>query len=220
MSRGFQYGGVPHDQGGNQRGEGLIQRVVVGTHAEGHAERGAADLADDAVGDGEPRRGPVQVLERIDGVGDIGDGPVEFLFGVAQRLADFPHEEPDHLGTFLLHVQGKSLDMLDPVGNGHGRPCAASVVISLHGSLKDHPGGILGHEGEEADGLLFETLGGPDTERGMDLLNRAVPEQHLAPGQILPLPDRLGEPKTRWDLLQRREDAIHPFHCGHGNLQV
>ncbi|MNP25128.1 hypothetical protein D3C76_1179220 [compost metagenome] len=42
----FEHHGVTHDQRRNQGGEGFVQRVVVGAHAQCHAQRRATDLAE------------------------------------------------------------------------------------------------------------------------------------------------------------------------------
>ena len=76
----LEHHGVAHDQRRDQRGEGLVQRVVVRPHAQGHAQWGATDLAEGALFQLEAAGAAVQVLEGVDGVDDVVAGAVEFLF--------------------------------------------------------------------------------------------------------------------------------------------
>ncbi len=129
--------GVPHDQRGDQRREGLVERVVERPHAEDDAERGAAHLRRDSLLDREARGRPVEVLQRLDRVADVVDRPVELLAGVGEALADLPHQEADDLLAVLPHPARKLLHAADPPLDRHRGPGAAPEVPRLHGRLED-----------------------------------------------------------------------------------
>jgi len=125
--------GVSHDQGRNQRREGLVQRIVIRPHAKHHAKRRAPDLADGALDDLKARIVVVEAAQGFDGGAHIVDGAVEFLLGIGQALGDFPHEQPHDLGAAGHHLPDEVLHAGNAVGDLHGRPDAAAAVIGLDG---------------------------------------------------------------------------------------
>src|SRR4029453_17486093 len=95
---------VAHDQRGDQRGPRLVQRVVVGPHAQDDAERRAPDLPEDALLYDEARRLPVEILDGVHGVAHVLDGAIELLLRVTLRFAVLPHEELHDLGAPWLSL--------------------------------------------------------------------------------------------------------------------
>ena len=91
--RRLEHHGVAHDEGRDQRGEGLVERIVVRSHAQHDPERGAPDLPDRAFDDQEARVAVVEFLQGVDGGADVVDGAVELLLGVRLGLADLPHDQ-------------------------------------------------------------------------------------------------------------------------------
>ncbi|MCY1397891.1 hypothetical protein D9M71_129110 [compost metagenome] len=88
----LEHHGVAHDQCRNQSGEGFVERIVVGAHAQGDAQRHTTDLAQGVLFQLETAGASVELLERVDGVDDVIAGAVEFLFRILEVFADLPHQ--------------------------------------------------------------------------------------------------------------------------------
>ena len=108
---GLQDGGVAHNQRRYQGCECFVQRVVERAHAKHHTQRTSTNLADNAFFNGEPGRSTIKIFECRQGIVDIDDGPVKFLYRVLHRFAHFPHEKLDnprfpfeHPENELFHV--------------------------------------------------------------------------------------------------------------------
>ena len=175
---------VPHDQGGNEGGEGLVQGVVEGAHAQGHPQRRPPDLGDDIFLDDEPGIGPVLLLVGLDGIVDVEDGAVEFLFRILAGLADLPHEELHHLGPALLHAKDKLLHLVDALLDTGGGPVPPAVVPGRHRRVQGLLGRLQAQEREMTQFGRGQARTGPEKNRGKNLLHGAVPPDQVPPGQV------------------------------------
>lgn len=124
--------GIAHHQRRDHGGEGLVHRVVEGTHAQYDAKRGAANLGDHAFLLDKTRVRVIDLLDRIDGGAHVFDGAVEFLFRVGEAFADFPQNELNNLASLDADQADEMLQAGDPLGDQHRRPDAAAVVIGAH----------------------------------------------------------------------------------------
>ena len=132
VPRRLEHDGIAHDQRRDQRGEGLVERIIVGAHAQHDSERRAPDLPDRAFDDEEARVAVVEFLQRLDGRADVVDRSIEFLLRVGLALADLPHDEADHLLPAGDHLVREVLHAGDAVRDRHGRPDAAPFIVSRH----------------------------------------------------------------------------------------
>ena len=133
VPRRLEHHGVAHDQRRDQRGEGLVERIVVRPHAQHDAERGAPDLPDRAFDDVEARVAVVELLQGLDGRPDVVDRAVELLLGVGLALADLPHDQAHHLLPARDHLAREVLHAGDALGDRHGRPDAPALIVGRHG---------------------------------------------------------------------------------------
>nr|GFA76641.1 hypothetical protein [Tanacetum cinerariifolium] len=161
----FEHHRVAHDQGRNQRGEGFVQRVVIGPHAQGDAQWHAANLAERVLLQLKAAGATVQFLERIDGVDDVIAGAVELFLRILEVLADFPHQQRDHGIALLAHQLEEGLHVMDAVGDTHGRPRALTPVVGFDGSVECGHSGVGVHQRRAAQYHGFKTGVGPQRDR-------------------------------------------------------
>ena len=124
---------VAHDEGWNESRKRLVEGIIVRTHAQHDAKRCAANLADRPLSNDEAGAVIIQLLERVDGCGNVGNGAIEFLLGIGQGLADFPHDEADDLVPLCQHLPRKVFHAGDSISDRRRRPSAAAVGIGFDG---------------------------------------------------------------------------------------
>ena len=176
--------GVAHQQRRNQRGEGLVEGVVVGPHAQHHAQRTAADLRDEPLLDGEARRGAVELLERLHGVPDVLHRPVEFLPRIGQRFPDLPHQQPHHFVADGDHARDEALESANAFGHRHARPRPGAMVIRRLRRGERRARGVRRHERVMAQRVRLQPRGAADAHGREHFLARTVPFADLAVDQV------------------------------------
>ncbi len=96
VARRLHHHWVAHDEGGDDRGEDLVHRVVVGAQAESDTERRPADAGHEPAGGDRGRGIPLDLPERLGRGLDVLDRAVELLEAVRPGLADLPQEGARH----------------------------------------------------------------------------------------------------------------------------
>ena len=178
---------IPHDQGRNQGGEGLIEGIVEGTETEGNPQWGTADLPENPLGNSEARRNPVKILEGIDGVVDVGDGAIELLLRIAQGLANLPHHQPDNGFPLATHAHGEAPHPVDALGHGHRRPQTAPVIVGRHRRREGRQRLRFAEQGEGADRHLLRTGRTGKTDGRKNFLKWSLPESQFASTEVVSL---------------------------------
>src|SRR6516162_7521927 len=79
---------LPMMRAGMRVAKRLVEGIIVRTHAQHDPKRCAANLADRPLSNDEAGAVVIQLLERVDGCGNVGNGAIEFLLGIGQSLAD------------------------------------------------------------------------------------------------------------------------------------
>ena len=212
----LEHHGIAHDQRRDQGGEGLVQRVVVGPHAQGHAQRHAADLAEGVLLQLEATGAAIQLLERTYGVDDVVAGAVELLLRILEVLADFPHQQLDHLLALLAHARQEGFDMGDALRHAHGRPGALAVVIGAHRRLQSHQRRLRVQLRGAAEYHLLIALLGRQEHRAAHRRHGTFPDSQLAIDQIVALLDRLTEAIGFGNLGQGGKQRAETTCSGHG----
>ncbi|MNT11177.1 hypothetical protein D3C72_1460450 [compost metagenome] len=187
----FEHHGVAHDQCRDQGGECLVQRVVVGAHAQRHAQRSATDLTQGVLLELKTAGAAIKFLEGINGVDDVVAGTVELFLRILEVLADFPHQQFDHRIALLTHLAQKGLDMLDPLGHAQGRPSAAALVVSVNSGIQRGEGGVGIEQWRIAEDHLLLGITGLEPYRAAHRRQRAIPALQMAVDQVLALHQRL-----------------------------
>ncbi|MND92867.1 hypothetical protein D3C80_850410 [compost metagenome] len=171
----FEYHSVAHDQGRNQSSEGFVQRVVVGTHAQSHAQRHATDLTQRVLLEVKTAGATIQLLERGNGVNNIVAGAIELLFRVLEVFADFPHQQFDHRATLLAHARQKSFNVLDALGHTHSRPQTLAPIIGADGGVESDQRRPGVEQWRAAEDRLLVALCGAEEYRAAHRRQRACP---------------------------------------------
>lgn len=180
---------IAHDQRRDQGGEGFVQRVVVRPHAQRHAQRNPADLAEGALFQFETAGAAVEFLQRFDGIDDVVAGAVELFLGVLEVLADFPHQQLDHRLALLAHPRQEAFDVLDALGHPQVRPQALAVVVGPHRGVERGERRVGVEQRGAAEDHLALAVGLGEEYRAAYRRQRAVPMSQLAVDQVVALLD-------------------------------
>ena len=215
----LEHDGVAHQQRGDQRREGLVQRVVVRPHAQHDAERRAADLPDRALGDHEARVRVVELLQRIDRLQHVGDGAVELLLRIGEALADLPHDQVHDKLALRNHPLDEILHARDALLDLHRRPLAAAGVVRAHGGVERRVALRLAHHRVAADLELLDAAVGPaHAHRRQHGLARAVPRFQFAVHERHALVDRGVQPDVGGDVFEGGKQLLQGGGIGHDGL--
>jgi len=153
---------------------------------------------------GEARRGPIQLLDGVQGLADVIDRPVELLARVPPGLAHLPHQQAGDLLAARDHRLGEVLEAPDPVHQRHGRPSSAPGIPGPGGGIHGLEGLRGGHGGEAAQAKGLQALLRLQAHRREGLLDGPLPGTQLSIHQVLALVEGC-DPEVFRNLLEAGE---------------
>ncbi|OPZ60710.1 MAG: hypothetical protein BWY86_00959 [Candidatus Aminicenantes bacterium ADurb.Bin508] len=111
----FEENGVPHQEGRQDKGQALVEGVVVWAHAESDPQRGRKDTPDDSLSLPGKSGLPLHPSELFEGIVHIRKGPVDLFESVPVGLGDLPREEAGKSLPLLPHSAEEVLHPFGPL---------------------------------------------------------------------------------------------------------